>query len=67
MVFLIVGHTHEDIDMYFSYLSRMMWRNNTYVLLDLIKSFMDLQSLTFILEFVQEVGNFDFFYKRMSS
>lgn len=53
MVFLIVGHTHEDIDMCFSYLSRMMWRNNTYVLVDLIKSFMDLQSLTFIPKFVQ--------------
>ena len=46
---LIVEHTHEDIDMYFSYLFRMMWRNNTYVLVDLIKSFMDLHSFTVIL------------------
>jgi hypothetical protein len=39
--FLVVGHTHEDIDAYFSYLSKLVKRRNTYVLADLMKAFMD--------------------------
>jgi hypothetical protein len=33
--FLVVGHTHEDIDAYFSYLSKLLKGRNTYVLADL--------------------------------
>ena len=39
--FLIVGHTHEDIDAHFSYLSKLIKRKNTYVVADLMKAFMD--------------------------
>ena len=39
--FLIVGHTHEDIDEHFSYLSKLLKMKNTYVLADLMKAFMD--------------------------
>jgi hypothetical protein len=44
---------HEDIDAYFSYLSKLLKQKNTYVLADLMKAFMDSQkSAVFILEFV---------------
>ena len=39
--FLIVGHTHDDIDAHFSYLSKLLKMKNTYVLSDLMKAFMD--------------------------
>ena len=39
--FLIVSHTHEDIDMHFSYLSKLLKMKNTYILVDLMKAFMD--------------------------
>ena len=41
--FLIVGHTLEDIDAHFSYLSKLLKMKNTNVLLDLMKAFMDSQ------------------------
>ena len=57
--FLVVGHTHEDIDAHFSYLSKLLKMKNTYVLADLMKAFMDSQKTTaFILELVQEVADF---------
>jgi hypothetical protein len=57
--FLVVGHTHEDIDAYFNYLSKLLKLKNTYVLVDLMKAFMDLQKSTvFIPELVQEVADF---------
>ena len=39
--FLIVGHTHEDINEHFSYLSKLLKMKNMYVLADLMKAFMD--------------------------
>jgi hypothetical protein len=57
--FLVVGHTHEDIDAYYNYLSKLLKQNSTYVLADLMKAFMDLQkSAVFIPELVQEVAYF---------
>ena len=57
--FLIVGHTHKDIDVHFSYLSKLLKMKNTYVFLDLMKAFMDSQKTTaFIPELVQEVADF---------
>ena len=51
--FLVVGHTHEDIDVHFSYLSKLLKMKNTYVLVDLMKAFMDSHKMTvFILELV---------------
>jgi hypothetical protein len=40
--FLVVEHTHEDLDAYFSYLSKLLKQKNTYVFADLMKAFMDL-------------------------
>ena len=57
--FLIVGHTHEDIDAHFSYLSKLLKMKNTYILVDLMKAFMDSQKTTaFMPELMQEVANF---------
>ena len=57
--FLIVGHTHEDIDVHFSYLSKLLKMKNTCVHTDLMKAFMDSQKTTaFIPELVQEVADF---------
>ena len=57
--FLIVGHTHEDIDAHFSYLSKLLKMKNMYVLSDLMKAFMDSQKMiAFIHELVQEAADF---------
>ena len=57
--FLVVRHIHKDIDAYFSYLSKLLEQKNTYVLVDLMKAFMDLQkSAVFIPNLIQEVANF---------
>jgi hypothetical protein len=39
--FLLVGHIHEDIDAYFSHLSKTLKYKNTFIMADLIKSFME--------------------------
>ena len=41
IVFLIVDHTHKDIDVHFSYLSKLLKMKNTYILASLMKAFMD--------------------------
>ena len=57
--FLVVGHTHEDIDAHFSYLSKLLKMKNTYVFADLMKAFMDSQKTTaFMPKLVQEVADF---------
>jgi hypothetical protein len=61
--FLLVGHTHEDIDGYFSYVSDVLRKNNTFVLADLMKHFMDSQKLRFMPHVVQEVADFKSFVK----
>jgi hypothetical protein len=38
--FLIVGHTHDDIDGYFSYMSKKLRKIIIYVLVDLMRVFM---------------------------
>ena len=59
VAFLVVGHTHEDIDAYFSYLSKKIKGQNIYTLTDLMKSFMDSQdNVAFIPEMIQEVCDF---------
>ena len=59
--FLLVGHTHEDIDAYFSQLSKASKNKNMFVLADLMKAFMQLQDLSFMPEFIQEVADFKSF------
>ena len=53
VAFLVVSHTHEDIDAYFNYLSKKIKGQNIYTLTDLIKSFMDFQTnIAFIIELI---------------
>jgi hypothetical protein len=61
--FLLVGHTYEDIDGYFSYVSDVLRKKNTFVLADLMKYFMDSQKLRFMPHVVQEVADFKSFVK----
>lgn len=62
--FLIVGHTYEDIDVHFNYLSKVLKMRNTYVLANLMKAFMEFQkTVAFILEVVQEVVHFKKYVK----
>ena len=59
--FLLVGHTHEDIDAYFNHLLKALKSKNTFVLTDLMKAFMQSQDLSFMPEFIQEVEDFKSF------
>ena len=59
----MVGHTHEDIDAYFSHLSRNLKNQNLFVVANLMKAFMESQELSFMPEFIQEVGDFKSFVK----
>jgi hypothetical protein len=38
--FLVVSHTHEDIDGCFGYLSKKLKEENNYILTDLMRAFM---------------------------
>jgi hypothetical protein len=38
--FLVVGHTHKDIDGSFGYLSKTLHEQNTYILANLMQGFM---------------------------
>ncbi len=46
--FLVVGHTREDIDGCFAYLSKKLKEENNYILVDLMKAFMISQERLFI-------------------
>ena len=59
--FLLVGHTHEDIDAYFSHLLKALKSKNTFVLADLMKAFMQSHDLSFMSKFIQEVADFKSF------
>jgi hypothetical protein len=57
--FLIVGHTHKNIDAHFRSLAKLLKKKNTYVLVDLMKGFMNSQKTSiFIPELVQEGADF---------
>ncbi len=56
--FLVVGHTHEDIDRCFEYLSKKLKEQNNHILVDLMKAFMVSQKKPFILQLIQEIPNF---------
>jgi hypothetical protein len=57
--FLVVGHTHEDIDGSFGYLSKKLKKQNNYVMVDLLKTFMLSQDCPFILQLIQEIFDFN--------
>ena len=59
--FLLVGHMHEDIDAYFSHLSKVLKSKNMFVYANLMKAFMQFQELSFMPEFIQEVADFKSF------
>jgi hypothetical protein len=46
--FLVMGHTHEDIDYCFEYFSKTLKEQNNYILVNLMKVFMVSQELPFI-------------------
>jgi len=50
--FFIVGHTHEDIDGYFGYLSKKLREENNYILANLLRAFMISQERPFILQLI---------------
>jgi hypothetical protein len=56
---IVVGHTHEDIDGCFGYLSKTLKEENNYILADLMRIFMISQERLFILQFVQEIMDFE--------
>jgi hypothetical protein len=55
---LVVGHTHEDIDKSFRYLSKKLKEYNNYVMVNLMKTFMLSQDCPFILQLIQEIPDF---------
>jgi len=56
--FLVVAHTHEDIDGCFGYLSKKLRKQNSYVLADLMKAFMVSQEQPFIPQLIKEIPYF---------
>ncbi len=56
--FLVIGHTHEDIDKSFGYLSKNLRKQNNYVMGDLMKAFMFSQDCPFIPQLIQEIPDF---------
>jgi hypothetical protein len=56
--FLVVGHTHEDIDGSFGYLSKKLREQNNYVMADLMEVFMLSQDRPFILQLIKKLPNF---------
>jgi hypothetical protein len=46
--FLVVGHTHEDIDGCFGYLLKKLKEENNYILANLMRAFMIIQERPFI-------------------
>lgn len=61
--FLMVGHTHKDIDVYFSYLLKRLKISITFILVDLLKESMTPQQCPFVPQFIQEVADFKSFIK----
>ncbi len=56
--FLVVGHTHGDIDGSFRYLLKKLREQNNYVIVDLMKAFMFSQNRPFISQLIQKIPNF---------
>jgi hypothetical protein len=50
--FLVVGHTHGDIDGCFGYLSKKLKEEDNYNLVDLMRAFMISQEKPFILQLI---------------
>jgi hypothetical protein len=57
--FLVVGHTHEDIDGCFGYLSKKLREEKIYILVYLMRAFIISQERSFIPQSIQEIPNFN--------
>ncbi len=55
--FLVIGHTHEDIDGCFGYFSKKLKEENNYIWANLMKTFMISQERPFILQLIQKIPN----------
>ncbi len=53
--FLVVSHTHENIDWCFGYLSKKLRKPNNYILVHLMKVFMVSQKWPFIVQLIQNI------------
>jgi hypothetical protein len=62
--FLIVGHTHEDIEKSFGYLSKILKEYNKYILTNLMQTFMISQGRPFISKLIKESFNFKLWVQR---
>jgi hypothetical protein len=51
--FLVVSHTHEDIDGCFGYLSKILKKQNNYIFTNLMKYFMVSKERPFIPQMIQ--------------
>ena len=58
MNFMIVGHTHDDIDALFGRWSMALKKENFSTIPLLMKSFMDIEALPTIPHLIKEVPNF---------
>lgn len=58
----MLGQRHNDIDGYFTHLSKKLKKENPYMLEDLIKSFTDSKELTFVPEYTQEAVDFESYF-----
>jgi hypothetical protein len=58
--FLVVGHTHEDIDESFGYSLKKLKKQNNYVMADLMKTFMFSQDRPFIPQLIQDILDFKY-------
>jgi len=56
--FMVVGHTHDNIDVLFGRWSMLLKKESFPTLLDLMKSFMDLKSISAISHLIEEVLDF---------
>ncbi len=54
----MVGHTHEDIDGCFGYLSKKLKKLNNYIWVDLMKAFIVSQEKPFISQLIEEIPSF---------
>ncbi len=58
MGFLVIGHTHENINESFKYLSKFLTKRNNYVMVNLMEAFMFSQDHPFISHFIEEIHDF---------
>jgi hypothetical protein len=56
--FLIIGHTHENIDGYFGYLSKKLREENNYILVDLMQAFIISHEKLFIPQLIKNILDF---------